>query len=504
MYKRLLKIISIFLIITLFLSSNIFAVNVTDLNNETPMIKISQEGETYVNGGIIGDNYFVLALDENNHAYMYFSDEYKENWNKTKIKFPESEIPLDLVLYNLKYYLLSKNNENFSIYESRDLLNWKYLFSFNLEGEQPKVFSGDYSLILRTTKEDETILYQLNPEMHEVIKKETIDEKVNDFMYYKGIFMAATTENLYLISDSFSNMQMTTTPINDYIEKDIDKIIAYQQMETQCNRSSIFIMYESEGETFTQQIHIDVENLEWESLREFVKFDENIVKNYTSSTKVIGSWGYPMLIVNTDEFYIAQLKPGTSPLKCNAKKTDWLLQYDIPSDWAIREVREAAQNLILHPSCLPREYTSHITREEFAIYAYNLLRDYIILDGSSLESPFIDIDSEEITILYNIGIIKGTSTNTFSPDNLLTRAEAAVMISRIHSIFGNYQYEINYNYFADDNEIPNWAREDIYKIRTLGVVNGYENGKFGPNDKFTHEQSLMTLTRLKYLIHTQD
>lgn len=43
-----------------------------------------------------------------------------------------------------------------------------------------------------------------------------------------------------------------------------------------------------------------------------------------------------------------------------------------------------------------------------------------------------------------------------------------------------------------------WAEDAIYYLNDRGVINGYGNGKFGPNDKITREQAALMLVRELY------
>ncbi len=79
----------------------------------------------------------------------------------------------------------------------------------------------------------------------------------------------------------------------------------------------------------------------------------------------------------------------------------------------------------------------NITREEMAIYMANYIEYKQYKLNLPLESGFSDIDGldntskQAIKILYNLGIMQGTSANSFSPKMATTRAQMA-------QIFYNY------------------------------------------------------------------
>ena len=78
-----------------------------------------------------------------------------------------------------------------------------------------------------------------------------------------------------------------------------------------------------------------------------------------------------------------------------------------------------------------------ITKESFAVLIYNFLVAYNHSYTRSSVSNFNDqsqISSwaqEAVSILHEIGLISGDGSNNFNPQNIITRAEAAVVFSRI-------------------------------------------------------------------------
>lgn len=51
--------------------------------------------------------------------------------------------------------------------------------------------------------------------------------------------------------------------------------------------------------------------------------------------------------------------------------------------------------------------------------------------------------------------------------------------------------------FSDIHHVK-WAEEDIYFLANKGIINGYGNGKFGPNDKVTRGQAALMLVNTLY------
>lgn len=100
---------------------------------------------------------------------------------------------------------------------------------------------------------------------------------------------------------------------------------------------------------------------------------------------------------------------------------------------------------------------------------------------------------DEIQLAYEFGMIKGIQEDNFDPDAPLTRAQMVVMLSRI----------LDYNdisvdeskQFADVN-IDHWAYSDVNLLAEKGVVSGYSDGLFYPNDNVTRAQMAALMNRI--------
>lgn len=85
------------------------------------------------------------------------------------------------------------------------------------------------------------------------------------------------------------------------------------------------------------------------------------------------------------------------------------------------------------------------------------------------------------------GVIEGYSDGTFRPDQSITRAEFAAILSRFVTSIGSFdmvEYDIS---FSDVNE-GQWFYDDIMLLANYGIVNGYSDGTFRPNNEITREE----------------
>ena len=116
--------------------------------------------------------------------------------------------------------------------------------------------------------------------------------------------------------------------------------------------------------------------------------------------------------------------------------------------------------------------TYDITREQFCQTLYNFLRKTDKGVQLAKTSNFTDTDDKRINALFNLGIVKGTGENLFSPSNNLTREEAAVIIKRASDYIGTQYSADDTKTFADESQISDWAKNDVKLLSDAGVIKG--------------------------------
>ena len=106
-------------------------------------------------------------------------------------------------------------------------------------------------------------------------------------------------------------------------------------------------------------------------------------------------------------------------------------------------------------------------------------------------------NTEAVTILTGLGVIKGDDKGNFNPQGTLTRAEAATIIT---NILGGDGLAITTDKFSDVKE-NDWFMSYVAYCVAEGVVAGMGDGTFAPNAKLTGEQwATMLLRALGYEI----
>ena len=191
------------------------------------------------------------------------------------------------------------------------------------------------------------------------------------------------------------------------------------------------------------------------------------------------------------------------------------------SEWANEEL-EKADAMGLIPDCLEgADLTADITRAEFAAVAVKV---YEALSGAAASpaevNPFTDTTDVEVLKAYNVGITNGTSATAFSPDDLLSREQAATMLTRVYkrvtlpgwTLGTDGQFKLEYTMpalFDDDAAISNWARDSVYFMAANSIIRGVSttSNLFAPKNttsaeiaigyaNATREQALLIAVRM--------
>lgn len=158
-----------------------------------------------------------------------------------------------------------------------------------------------------------------------------------------------------------------------------------------------------------------------------------------------------------------------------------------------------------------RPFNRAITRREFCYILSNFTLDRIGVTHEHLlkiekvkieDFQFEDTDDYQVSFCAALGLVKGVSPTHFNPDKSLTRQEAATIICRLYIYLNNQEPGIEHRTeaqpFQDRDKIADWALKPIDFMAKCGVMRGYRNGNFGPNDTYTIEQAIVTTSRTAF------
>ena len=109
--------------------------------------------------------------------------------------------------------------------------------------------------------------------------------------------------------------------------------------------------------------------------------------------------------------------------------------------------------------------------------------------------PFTDVGTgawyrNDVAYVYGVGLMNGTSETTFAPDQNTSRAMIVTILYRLEkepAVTGE-------NTFADVAD-GSWYADAVTWAQASGIVTGYDETTFGPNDSITREQLATILCR---------
>ena len=207
-----------------------------------------------------------------------------------------------------------------------------------------------------------------------------------------------------------------------------------------------------------------------------------------------------------------------SLLTLTAAPVSFALDDNDMSEWAAAEIEEAVELGIVAEN-LQKDYSKNITREEFAVTAMMFVAYQNNMDFGDMQFLYINggilskVSADEITMFDDLseteyadyimtaaamGIVKGKGNNLFDPFSPITREEAAVMLSRVCTMYASDKPapESEVADMADSDSISDWARDSVKKVCALNIMQGMPDGTFAPKNPYTREQCYATFVRL--------
>mgnify|MGYP005755906775 CR=1 FL=1 len=115
--------------------------------------------------------------------------------------------------------------------------------------------------------------------------------------------------------------------------------------------------------------------------------------------------------------------------------------------------------------------------------------------GATGSQPFVDVPAgawyeEAVQYVYENGLMSGTGDGRFSPEVTTSRAMIVTILYRqagSPAVTGSAAFT--------DVEAGTWYTDAVTWASANGIVSGYGEGKFGPNDPITREQMAAILCR---------
>ena len=137
----------------------------------------------------------------------------------------------------------------------------------------------------------------------------------------------------------------------------------------------------------------------------------------------------------------------------------------------------------------------NITREEIATILYRLLTEEYKSSIYSENNSFSDVDNTRwsnvaVSTLSNGGYLKGyPEDETYRPSNPVTRAEFASIVSRFYEPTS----EVNEGFY---DLAGHWAENAVLTAVASGLIDGYEDGTFRPDNYVTRAEAMTIINRM--------
>lgn len=130
--------------------------------------------------------------------------------------------------------------------------------------------------------------------------------------------------------------------------------------------------------------------------------------------------------------------------------------------------------------------------------------------GDSSQSAFVDVaPGEWYTAAINWAaanrIVDGVGNGKFAPNDPITRAQMCTMIERYLDLYRKaWKVTLpetgSVSVMVDESAIPAYALAAVKQCQRHGLVNGFEDGTFRPNDLSTRAQVAAVIYRMSYLV----
>ena len=154
---------------------------------------------------------------------------------------------------------------------------------------------------------------------------------------------------------------------------------------------------------------------------------------------------------------------------------------------------------------------SKVSRAHFASYLVRAMAPgelkEVINSPVQITPTFTDVPPDhwayyEIETAARLGLVQGTGEGyTYSPDDLVTRAQMATMICRAVGAGGDAAWVGGGAYVLyDDVPADFWAQGAIFMVDELGLMCGDKEGLFRPLENCTRAQAITVMARLMRML----
>ena len=186
---------------------------------------------------------------------------------------------------------------------------------------------------------------------------------------------------------------------------------------------------------------------------------------------------------------------------------DWENPYiDVTQDlWSYQYITELNKAGVI-PSSEKFQREQEETRGNLVLYLYNM--DTGVFAKREKQEPvqetpsFSDVDKdspyyEAVCWAYENGLVGGTTDTTFSPDSAVTRQQVCTILARFAQLEKISLIQVvEPDQFKDSLYIQDYARSGVTACQMAGIVKGYDNNFFYPENTMTREECAAVVYRV--------
>jgi len=169
---------------------------------------------------------------------------------------------------------------------------------------------------------------------------------------------------------------------------------------------------------------------------------------------------------------------------------------DIAGHWASESIRKGLiRGIVNGYSDNTFKPNQALTRAEFTVMLMKAMKPA----GTAGDLGFTDADRigawAELPIAQAVsaGIVGGYADGSFKPSAPISRAEMAVMLAKALKVDLSAKPETG---FADDADIPAYAKAASKALRDAGILKGRDGGVFAPSEAVTRAEAITAIVKL--------